>query len=139
MNILHRRALWCLLIFGLIWTAPLLAQATTSDPGGSPPPGDPLSWQLTLAAVSTYLVQYLKRSTWFPVYASSSVMAQRVVSAFVAACAAVGIHMQFDSTAGTLAVTGLTVATIWHLGGQVMQQYVFQHVMYVGAVKPDAA
>jgi hypothetical protein len=62
----------------------------------------------------------------------------RWTSRVVAIVAAIGVHATFDSAAGVLTITGLTVVGIRDSILEYARQYMFQEVAYKKFVRQDA-
>jgi hypothetical protein len=95
-----------------------------------------LTEQLTIAAITTYAFQILKKSKWFPWLTVESQKLNYVVGVLVAFGASIGVVATFDHTAGVLTVTGLTVAGVGHGLARFVQQWVFQQVAYKNLIAP---
>jgi len=94
----------------------------------------------TSAVIIALLVQWLKTAPWFP-WLSTLPGYGRInlaVSAFLAALASFGVQFAYNAEAGTLIISGLTVAGLvsgaWHW----LTQLAAQHVVYQAAVAPKA-
>jgi len=94
-----------------------------------------ISSQIGAAGISVYLIQWLKNTTKLPWINDATNQLNRWLSAFLAALAVVGIHVEFDQTVGILTVTGLTIAAVVPLAWNFITQFVLQEVIYRGAVK----
>lgn len=88
--------------------------------------------QATVAYYVAALIEWLKHASWFPLLKADMKRTQRWLSVFVAAAAALGINYSFDSAAGTLLITGLTLPTIGH--GLI--QFVMQEIAYTKFIQP---
>lgn len=89
-----------------------------------------ISTQLTASAVVVWLIQYLKKAGWLTFMTDDTAVINRVVSALLALVTAAGIHYQFDTVAGVLTVTGLTISNGLHFIWAAIQQFVGQEILY---------
>lgn len=96
--------------------------------------GELMGAQVTASAVIVYLIQLLKGAKWFPWLDDGAKKVNRFIAIVLAGVGAVGIHTQFDSEAGILTITGLTVAGIVHGAGEWIRAVVFQELIYRGVV-----
>jgi hypothetical protein len=94
-----------------------------------------LTAHLTTGAVIVYAIEWLKRWPVFRWLHADSTVLNRVVSACLAGVAAVGINWNFDATAGTLVITGLTWHAVALTGWEWLKQYVVQQVLYDGVIQ----
>lgn len=99
--------------------------------------------QVTLSGIAVALLQWFKKSSWFPWLTKESAKLNRIVAAVIAALNAIGVHLAWSSgsVAGSysILVSGLTltgVATgIWVW----LKMFVFQQIIYHSTVKDAAA
>ena len=77
-----------------------------------------------------WLIQWLKRLPWFPWVAERTAAANRLISAVLALASASLIHYSWDSTEGTLVITGLTLANTVHFLFAAAGQFCGQEVLY---------
>ena len=96
---------------------------------------DLLKWQMIIAAVVSFAIEHLKQSRWFPFLSLSSARANAFAGVVVAVASSLGIHFEFNHAAGTLVITGLSLATIWHFGQDILTQWIFQQLVYKGAIR----
>ena len=88
--------------------------------------------QVLIGIVATFLLQWLKHQTWFPLLNTWSEKWWKItVSAIVAFCSALGVSFVFNPVMGTLLVTGLTWATISHGVWAFVLSFATQHLAYV--------
>lgn len=92
--------------------------------------------QVSLALLVPYVLQYLKKSKWFPLVSYTTDKLNRTISAVIAFVAGFGIAINFDDSAGVLTVTGLTIAGLWTGTLHAVQQFLMQHTVYKLAVAP---
>ena len=92
--------------------------------------------QFALALISTYALQWLKQSKFFPWLTVETQTLNRLVGAAIAFLSSVVILVSFDHVAGVLTVSGLTVANLLHAGARFLQQWAFQQAAYKGLVAP---
>jgi hypothetical protein len=95
-----------------------------------------LSDQIPLALLSTYALQFVKNSRWFPWLTVESQKLNRIAGVVIAFATSLGILMNFDHAAGILTISGLTGANLLHAGARFIQQYAFQQVAYKTVVAP---
>jgi len=87
----------------------------------------------TLAVVIVAVMQWLKKSPLAPWLSQETDNANRLVSAFLAFIASVGITYTYTGGVVTITFTLMTVLTgLWHW----IQQMAFQQFLYHGWVKP---
>lgn len=92
--------------------------------------------QLSLALLVPYALQWLKGQKWFPLVKYTTDNLNRLVAAVAAFIAGFGIAINFDDAAGTLTVTGLTLAGLWTGAQHAVQQFLMQHTVYKLAIAP---
>jgi len=95
-----------------------------------------LSAQITVAVVSTYALQLLKQSRFFPWLTVESQTLNRIAGSVIAFLTSVGILVTFNHAAGILTISGLTVANLLHAGSHFVEQWAMQQVAYKGIVAP---
>jgi hypothetical protein len=93
-----------------------------------------LSAQITVAVVSTYALQLLKQSKFFPWLTVETQTLNRIAGSIIALLTSVGILVTFS--AGTLMITGLTPINLAHAAAHFIQQWVMQQVAYKTVVAP---
>jgi hypothetical protein len=103
-----------------------------------------LSAQVVISAVVVWLLQAAKKSKLVPWLTAETGQLNRLVAVVASLCSSVGIHFTFSVAAGTLIVTGLTLAGIgqfaWHwVTAFVSQQLIFQTAVNkpAGTVSPE--
>ena len=88
----------------------------------------------TLSALSVALIQWLKKSTWFPWLSDTSgKWALRIMSAITGLTSAAAIHYTFN--AGTLTITGLEWASIAPAVWAWTKSVVFNELVFQAGVK----
>jgi hypothetical protein len=85
------------------------------------------------ALIAALAIQALKNSGWATWFNRETGKANLFLSLVVAAIAQAGIHWTYDATAGTLVITGLTMAAA-HALYQTSLQFSAQHVWYKAIV-----
>jgi hypothetical protein len=95
-----------------------------------------LSDQIPLALISTYALQWLKASKFFPWLTMETQTLNRIVGIAIAFLTSVGVLVSFDHVAGVLTVTGLTLANLGHAVIRFGQQWTFQQASYRLVVAP---
>jgi hypothetical protein len=93
--------------------------------------------QVTLAVALPYLLQWLKGKSGFPLMSYNSQALNRTFTALVAFCASLGIHITFNSIAGTLLISGLTLSTIVTALQHGAFQWMMQHGVYKMMIAPS--
>lgn len=89
-----------------------------------------LSQQIPLAVISTYLIEWLKTTKYFPFLSKETEKLNRYAGVIIAALSSVGILVTFDHTAGILTISGLTAINLLHVAGRFIQQWTLQQVAY---------
>jgi hypothetical protein len=110
-----------------------VAEAESTRPGvppGSIPPSQTLGWMLTFGVISNYIMRKMKESPWFPMVKDGAEKANLAVAGLLSFLSSVGIHTEFDASAGSLLFTGLTLGSIIHFGGDWVQQWALQQLAY---------
>lgn len=99
--------------------------------------------ELTGAAVSAYLfaelIEWAKRSKWFPWLNECTETANRIAAIAIAGASAIGVHLIFSPEAGTLTITGLTWHGIATTSGDWLKQWAIQNFFYRSAIQPNQA
>lgn len=100
---------------------------------------DQLFYQFIVGTVAPFVINWLKRMTWFPVISATSLKWVKVIfAAIVAAGSALAVTFAFDPTLGQLTVSGLTWSNVGHgLAAFIFSLFV-QHTTYELVVKPNA-
>lgn len=92
--------------------------------------------QVVWALFMSFLLQWLKKSRWFPfLHEWSATWWKVLVSALTAAMSAAGISAQFDPVIGQLVVTGLTLTGIGHALLAFGVSWLSQHALYEGVAR----
>lgn len=86
--------------------------------------------QLTSSAVVIYVIQALKRSSWFPWVTTETKRLNRWLAVLGSAASAAGIHLAYDGTLGTILITGVTTSGIAHGLWHWFQQYALTQLAY---------
>lgn len=89
---------------------------------------------LAAAGLMSYFLEWLKNTKLVPFIDASKTTLLRLCNGALAVAAALSIHYTFDSDAGTLVVTGLSVSGIIHGLWEVGKQWAFQQMAYDGIV-----
>jgi len=89
-----------------------------------------LADQITLAAMAVAFIEWLKGRAWFPWITAHTDQLNRMLSAFLAAGAAVGITVSWDPEAHALTIAGLTLIGILTAGYAWLKQFIFQELTY---------
>lgn len=114
-----------------------------------PVAGDPTATafgtSVTVSAIGVALIEFVKRSKWFPWATMETAKLNRILSVLYAMIAAVGIHIAWNHGAvpGSymIEVTGLTLAGVALGIWSVLKAFVLQELIYRTAAnnKPPAA
>lgn len=81
-------------------------------------------------------LEFLKRKPWFGVMSTKTTWGmQRAIGIALASATALGIHWNFDATAGTLMITGLYWEAIKQNAFEWLRQFVFQEIVYRTTIK----
>lgn len=93
------------------------------------------------ALLSSLIIQAMKKSELaifsFLGTEKNKSRANLVMSILMAFITSIGIAYKYDSTAGTLVITGLTVANVTHLAWHSFIQWISQHVAYKTLIVPQ--
>jgi len=92
--------------------------------------------QLAASILVVYGLQLVKRVRWIPWIDATTTRANRALGALLALATALGIHFEFDPTAGVLTITGLTASGLLHGGWQWFTQWAYQQAIWDGIVQP---
>jgi hypothetical protein len=95
-----------------------------------------LTEQITIAVITTYVFQLIKKSRWFPWITVETQTVNRTIGVVVAFGASIGVVATFDHTAGVLTITGLTIAGIGHGVARFIQQWALQQIAYKNLIAP---
>lgn len=99
-----------------------------------------ISTTMIVSAGAAYVMQWLKKSAWFPALSTeSTALYQRGFAVLVAVITSLGIHYSYDATLGTLTVTGLVGSQLYDHGVDFLKSFVLQQLTYDAAIKPNAA
>lgn len=88
--------------------------------------------------VASYIIcsaiQWAKNRHWIPLDATTESL-NRAVALVLSAVATLGIHVEFNSTAGDLTIHGLLLTSVLHYAGDWLQQFVMQQIIYKAAFR----
>ena len=99
---------------------------------------DTMTAQVVLGALAAYVLQWLKRASWFPLLTENSTKAWKVLlSGIVAAATALSINFDWASATGTLTISGLTWPHIWNGLIAFGLSFLSQHTSYELLVRPS--
>lgn len=93
--------------------------------------------QVAIAGAIVWLMEQLKRMTGVTFMTPDTAVMNRVVSMLFAGAAAIGITATFDQQAGVLTITGLTASGVAAGFWAWFKAYVFQELIYQGAIRPN--
>ena len=85
---------------------------------------------------SVYAIELLKRLESIPFIHDQSRVINRWLGVIASGLATVGIGFTFDSQAGTLLITGLSLGTIAATVWQWFTQWALQQVIYATSIEP---
>lgn len=90
-----------------------------------------LESQVVLGAVFSYLLQILKKVSWFPILTAESAKAVKVFFAMLTSlCAVTGLTYVFDPVAHTVLISNFSLALVGHAIWQWATQFVMQEGWY---------
>lgn len=72
------------------------------------PDASVLGTQLTMSAVIVFILQVLKKASWFPWLSDQTQRLNTIVAVVLSGLAALGIHSSFDPASHVLTITGLS-------------------------------
>jgi hypothetical protein len=89
--------------------------------------------------ITAYLLQWLKKSTWFTPLGIEAINARAnfIASVLAAGVASIGVSYTYDLQTGVLAIGGLTAANMTHGLGHWAGQWIAQHIGYKAFVLPS--
>lgn len=94
---------------------------------------------LTTSAMTVAVIEWLKNTKLVPFMSQHTAALNRTVAWLAAFCTGTGIHYQFDATAHSLTITGLSLAVIGHAVWDTTKSYAFNWMLYKGIIKPAQA
>ncbi len=87
--------------------------------------------QIVLGAVFSYLLQILKKVSWFPILTEESAKAVKVFfAALTSVCAVTGLTYVYSPTAHTVLISNFSLALVGHALWQWATQFVMQEGWY---------
>jgi hypothetical protein len=93
--------------------------------------------QVVVGYVMTWVLELLKKASWFPVLSENSTHVVKVACSWiVAACSALAVTFSFDSTLGRLTIDGLTFANIKGGVTAFIVSLIAQKITYRVAIAP---
>ncbi|MGA8224003.1 MAG: hypothetical protein WB780_20305 [Candidatus Acidiferrales bacterium] len=98
---------------------------------------DNLQSELVFAYASSWAIQLLKTSKWFPILTTETQRLNKVASALIAIMGSAGIiitSQHVGAGAWTLSITGLTLANVYHVAGHAIRIYMLQKASYKGLI-----
>jgi len=95
--------------------------------------------QLAIAYAASYGMKLLKYTKWFPFMQRNAANMNRIFAVIVAFFASIGIQYTFNSTDGTLLITGLTLAGVGHGLWSWFIQFALQQGAFKLIVQPEEA
>lgn len=93
--------------------------------------------QIPTAIVTSYVIEWLKRQSWFPFAKANELWLNRIMSGIAALTTAGAIHYTFAPN-GDFTLNGNIYALI-HVLWATTQQYALQHASYKMLIAPPAA
>lgn len=91
--------------------------------------------QITAGYAAAALIEWLKHRSWFPFASVDNARLNRALAMITSFVTAIGLHFTFDSQAGVLTITGLTLVNVAHTVWAWVQQYALQQAAYKGLIK----
>lgn len=98
--------------------------------------GNEFGSQVTLALAVSFVLQWLKKQTWFPWLSFETEKVNRLVSVFISIVAGFGVYFVFDHATGVLTISGLTLANLMHALSHAGEQFMLQHAAYRTVIAP---
>jgi hypothetical protein len=69
--------------------------------------------QVVIGYVMTFVLEFLKKASWFPVFTDNAMKGVKIATAWVAAaCSALAVTWTYDPTLGQVLITGLSWSNI---------------------------
>jgi len=96
--------------------------------------GNDFTAHLTLGAVAVYAIEHAKSSRLIPWMTVDTKALNRIASVALAFATSIGIGYTYDSDAGTLVLSGLTLSSLALACWEWVKQYVVQQVLFDGVV-----
>jgi len=93
-----------------------------------------LGAQASAAILISFILQWIKKSKYFPWITVETQTINRWVSIVIAFCAGIGIYATWHE--GTLTITGLTAENMFHALTRGVEQWAFQKTTYRGLIAP---
>jgi hypothetical protein len=136
-DLLRRIAALLVLMIAVLCGPTLLAQVSEAAGAAVPTAAEaPGTWSLVWAFFSASALEWLKRKPALTLITETSAFwAQRVLGILLAIAATLGIQWTFDSAAGTLVVTGLTIGSVTALALETVKTWVYQEITYRVAIR----
>jgi hypothetical protein len=94
-----------------------------------------LGTQASLAVLVSFAMQRLKASKYFPWLSGETERLNRVVALVIAFLSGFGIFVVWDHH-GTLTISGLTAANLFHAATHGIEQWAFQQTAYRTVIAP---
>ena len=99
---------------------------------------DQVTAQVVIGALFAYVLQWLKKATWFPLFEENSARAWKVaVSGLIAAGTAASINFSWQATGGVLTISGVTGAHVWNALVAFGVSFLSQHGTYEVLIHKD--
>lgn len=95
-----------------------------------------ISTQIVVSYLLVALGELLKRLPFVPWMTAGATRANRVMAAVMAAAQTVGISATFDTNAGELVISGLTLVGIASAAVEFGRAWVAQRLLYILAFRP---
>lgn len=121
--------------FVALWTVPLFAQEAIPSETPAGDVGNIISTQVVISYLLVWIGEVIKRTKALPWFEDGAAVANRVMASVFAAAQTVGIGASFDTTAGTLMVTGLSLSVIIPTAVEFGRAYITQKLLWVMAFK----
>jgi len=94
--------------------------------------------QITMGTLFAGVLAYLKAKAWIPWFNKHSATINHVFLLASSAGTAIGVHLVWDSAAGSLTITGLSLVTIAHGVWEWAKQWALQYLVQRNAFGPVA-
>lgn len=98
--------------------------------------------QISWAVITAYGIQWLKRLSFIPFVNFDTENLNRFLAILCAVGTSSGIGFIFNRTGPgifSMAVTGISVSSVYHLISGTVQQFALQHAVYKGIIAPPLA
>src|SRR3990167_3838847 len=100
---------------------------------------DPVAQQVFVGAFMAYVLQWLKKSSWFPILTEKASRYVKVAFSFLVALGtAFAVDVNYDAVAGVLTLPGLTWLNMWNGLLAFGLSFLTQHATYETVIRAGA-